>query len=267
VAPPVPIARHGLPPIVLNPLAPYRGMVRRFFVVYRHVLGLLFGGLVAYVQALPPERRRGIRSPWARTSAAVARLFLDRDLSALPSRSSSGAASSCSAPPYIKLGQILAIREDILPDVVTDELKNLFDRLPAIPFPAVRAIIERSLERPLAEVFAEVAPEPLGSASIAQAHLARLPDGTRVVVKIIKPGIRTVIEDDLRLLKAVGALLERVIPRYQPRQVITEFAAYTIREVDYTYEADNAETFAANFADTPGIAFPRIYRAAARARC
>jgi ubiquinone biosynthesis protein len=71
-----------------------------------------------------------------------------------------------------------------------------------------------------------------------------------------------VIQADLQLLKAVGSLLELVIPRYQPRQIIGEFSAYTIREVDYTYEADNAETFAANFTDMPDIVFPRIYRQA-----
>jgi ubiquinone biosynthesis protein len=126
----------------------------------------------------------------------------------------------------------------------------------------VRTIIERALGLPLPAVFAEVAPDPIGSASIAQAHLARLASGERVVVKVIKPGIADVIDYDLRLLGAVGGLLERVIPRYTPRQVIAEFASYTRREVDYTFEADNAETFASNFGDAPGIAFPRIYREA-----
>ena len=257
---PAPTAARA--PLVFDPLAPYRGTVRRFFTVYRHVLGLLAGGAVAYVRALPRERRRGLRQLGPRVTAFVVRPFLSRDLRALPFPVQLRRRLELLGPTYIKFGQILAIREDLLPDAVTRELQNLFDRLPAIPFAEVRAIIERSLGLPLAAVFAEVGPDPIGSASIAQAHPARLATGERVVVKVIKPGIAEVIDYDLRLLAAVGGLLERVIPRYTPRQVIAEFAAYTRREVDYTYEADNAETFASNFADEPGIAFPRIYRGA-----
>jgi ubiquinone biosynthesis protein len=249
-------------PIVFDPLAPYRGTVRRFFTVYRHTFGLLAGGAVAYVQALPPERRRGFQQLGPRLTAAVARPFLDRELRALPFAVQLRRRLELLGPTYIKFGQILAIREDLLPPTVTGELQNLFDRLPAIPFAQVATLIEQSLGRPLASVFAEVEPEPLGSASIAQAHRARLKDGRAVVVKVIKPGVAEVIGADLRLLKAVGALLERVIPRYQPRRVIAEFSDYTIREVDYRYEADNAETFASNFVDMPDVVFPRIHREA-----
>lgn len=250
------------PAFVFDPLAPYRGTVRRFFAVYRHVLGLLAGGAVAYVRALPPERRRGFRQLGPRATAFVVRPFLARELRGLPFPVQLRRRLELLGPTYIKLGQILAIREDLLPEAVTRELQNLFDRLPPIPFARVRAIIERSLQRPLGELFAEVSDEPIGSASIAQAHLARLTTGERVVVKVIKPGVAEVIDSDLRLLGAVGRLLESVIPRYQPRQVIAEFAAYTRREVDYTYEADSAETFASNFANAPGIRFPAIYREA-----
>ena len=262
--PPAPAAALPPPraPLVFDPLAPYRGTVRRFFTVYRHVFGLLSGGAVAYVDALPRESRRGLRQFGPRLAAFVVRPFIARELRALPFPVQLRRRLELLGPTYIKFGQILAIREDLLPDAVTQELQNLFDRLPAIPFAEVRAIIERSLGLPLAAVFAEVSPEPIGSASIAQAHLARLSTGERAVVKVIKPGIPEVIDYDLRLLAAVGRLLERVIPRYTPRQVIAEFAAYTRREVDYTFEADNAETFASNFADTPGIRFPRIYREA-----
>ncbi len=262
-APPaLPAPVHPRRPLVFDPLAPYRGTVRRFFTVYRHVFGLLAGGAVAYVGALPRERRRGLRQLGPRLTAFAVRPFLAREMRALPFPVQLRRRLELLGPTYIKFGQILAIREDLLPDTVTGELQNLFDRLPAIPFAEVRAIIERSLGLPLAAVFDEVEPEPIGSASIAQAHRARLSTGERVVVKVIKPGIADVIDYDLRLLTAVGGLLERLIPRYTPRQVISEFAAYTRREVDYTYEADNAETFASNFADEPGIAFPRIYREA-----
>jgi ubiquinone biosynthesis protein len=248
-------------PFPFNPFAPYRGVVRRFFVVHRHVLGLLAGGLVAHVRDLPPHRRRGLRSPGQRLLAAVLRLFLHREVAALPFPQQLRRRLEWLGPTYIKLGQILAIREDLLPRAVTAELASLFDRLPPIPFPLVRAIIEDSLGQPLAALFARIDEAPLGSASIAQAHRAETPAGDQVVVKVIKPGIREVITSDLKLLEIVGHLLQWIIPRYQPRQIIAEFSAYTLREVDFTYEAEHAEIFAANFRDEPGIVFPRVYRA------
>jgi ubiquinone biosynthesis protein len=248
------------PPFVFDPLRPYRGVVRRFFVVYRHVIGLLAGGAVAYVRALPRERRHGLHSWFPRLTASVVWPFLDRDIRRLPFPQQLRRRLEILGPTYIKLGQIMAIREDLLPRSITRELQNLFDRLPAIPFPQVREIIEHSLGRPLDALFGSVSEAPLGSASIAQAHLARTLEGDPVVVKVIKPGVTEMIESDLTLLGMVGAFLQWLIPRYQPRQIVNEFSAYTRKEVDYNYEADHAETFAANFRDMPDVAFPRIYR-------
>ena len=248
------------PPFVFSPLRPYKGLVRRFFAVYRHVLGLLAGGAVAYVRALPPERKGGLRSPLPRLTAWVVRPFLNRRIARLPFPQQLRRRLEILGPTYIKLGQIMAIREDILPRSVTRELQNLFDRLPAIPFAQVQLIIEGSLRRPLRELFRSVDPQPIGSASIAQAHLAETLDRKRVVVKVIKPGIVDIIESDLKLLGIVGVFLQWIIPRYQPRQIIREFSAYTLREVDYTSEADHAEIFAANFRDVPDVVFPRVFR-------
>lgn len=248
-------------PFVFDPLRPYRGVVRRFFVVYRHVLGLLAGGSVAYVRALPRERRHGLKSWFPRLTASIVWPFLDRDIRRLTFAQQLRRRLEILGPTYIKLGQIMAIREDLLPRSITGELANLFDRLPAIPFVQVREIIESSLGRPLEALFAMVDEKPLGSASIAQAHRAETLEGDPVVVKVIKPGVAEMIESDLTLLGMVGGFLQRVLPRYQPRQIIREFSAYTRKEVDYTFEADNAETFAANFRDLEDVAFPRIYRA------
>jgi len=247
-------------PFVFDPLRPYRGVVRRFFVVYRHVLGLLAGGAAAYVRGLPRERRHGLHSWFPRLTASVVWPFLDRDIRRLPFAQQLRRRLEILGPTYIKLGQIMAIREDLLPRSITRELQNLFDRLPAIPATQVREIIERSLERPLEASFRSVDAQPLGSASIAQAHLAETLDGERVVVKVIKPGVAEMIESDLTLLGIVGVFLQWLIPRYQPRQIVQEFSSYTRKEVDYTFEADNAETFAANFRDMPDVAFPRIHR-------
>lgn len=248
------------PPFVFNLLAPYKGLVQRFFLVCRHVLGLMAGGLLAYARALPPERKRGLRSPGTRLAAAAVRPFVSRRLRRLPFPVQLRRRLEILGPTYVKLGQILAIREDILPRPVTSELAGLLDRLPEIPFAQVAAIIERSLGRPLTVLFREVDPQPLGSASIAQAHQATLYTGERVVVKVIKPGIREAITSDLKLLELVGHFLQWTIPRYQPRQLIDEFATYTLRELDYLFEADNAEVFALNFRDEPGIVFPKVYR-------
>ncbi|HEX6068569.1 MAG TPA: AarF/UbiB family protein, partial [Longimicrobiaceae bacterium] len=248
------------PPFVFSPLAPYRSLARRFFTVHRHLLGLFAGGLVAYVHALPARERRGLHSAGARSLAFLVRPFVDRELAVQPFPVQLRRRLEMLGPTYIKLGQIMAIREDLLPASICVELQNLFDRLPPIPFPQIRQLIESSLERPLDEMFREIDPDPIGSASIAQAHRAETIDGDLVVIKVMKPGIRELIERDLKLLKGLGGILQLVIGRYQPRQIIDEFSAYTIREVDFTVEADNAETFLANFADLPDVVFPRVYR-------
>ena len=243
-----------------NPLAPYKGVVRRFFQVYRHTFGLLIGANVAYVRALPPHRRRGLRSLLPRMSAFLLRPFVRRDVVDLPFPQQLRRRLEMLGPTYVKFGQIMAIREDLLPRPITEELQNLFDRVPSIPFEQVRGIIEASLHRPLEALYAEVSEEPLGSASIAQVHRARLRTGEKVVIKVIKPGIREMIRSDLTLLRLVGRFLQWILPRYQIRQIVEEFAAYTIKEIDFTYEADHAEMFAANFHEIPDIVFPAIYR-------
>jgi ubiquinone biosynthesis protein len=243
-----------------DPLAPYRGAVRRFFVVYRHVVGLLMGGHIAYVRSLPEVKKTGMRSPGKRLLAWILTPFVQSDLRDQPFPVQLRRRLELLGPTFTKLGQIMAIREDLLPDPITRELESLMDHLPPIPFDQVRAIIERDLERPVGALFQSIDDEPLGSASIAQAHRAVTRGGEEVVVKVIKPGIRDVITSDLKLLEFFGIFLQWLLPRYQPKQIIEEFGAYTRREVDYTYEADNAEVFAANFQDRPGIVFPDIYR-------
>ncbi len=244
-----------------DPLAPYRGAVRRFFTVYRHVLGLLAGGHIAYVRALPDIQKKGLRSAGKRTLAWFLRLFTKAEIVNRPFPKQLRRRLEILGPTFVKLGQILAIREDLLPPVITNELDSLMDHLPEIPFAQVKAILERDLDRPVGELFVSIDEEPLGSASIAQAHRATTADGEEVVFKVIKPGIREVITSDLKLLEIVGVFLGWIIPQYRPQQVIEEFASYTRRELDYSFEADNAEIFATNFQDMPGVVFPSIYRA------
>lgn len=255
-----PVSEQKSPLADFDPLKPYRGAVRRFFTVYRHLIGLLAGGHVAYVRALPDLKKRGLRSAGRRFLAFVLRPFVKSDLVDKPFPVQLRRRLEILGPTFVKLGQILAIREDLLPTVITKELESLMDHLPEIPFAQVRAILERDLGRPIDVLFERIDETPLGSASIAQAHRATTKDGDEVVCKVIKPGIRELITSDLKLLEIVGVFLSWIIPRYQPRRIIEEFSSYTRREIDYTYEADNAEVFAANFRDMPGVVFPDIYR-------
>ncbi len=240
--------------------ATYRSVIGRFFGVHRHVLGLLVGARVARADGLPPDQRRRFRSLPLRASAAVLRPLLLRELRHAPFPEQLRRRLELLGPTYVKLGQIMAIREDLLPAPVCRALQVLFDHVPPVPFETVRLTLERELGRPIHQAFRWVDEEPLGSASIAQVHQAETVTGDAVVVKVMKPGIRRSIETDLRLLRWLGALLQHVLPRYQPRRIIDEFGTYTLRELDFTAEADNAETFAANFHDTPEVCFPRIYR-------
>jgi ubiquinone biosynthesis protein len=243
-----------------DPFAPYRGAVRRFFTVWRHVAGLLMGGHLAYVRSLPAVQKTGLRSPGKRLLAWLLTPFVRSDLRDLPFPVQLRRRLEILGPTFTKLGQIMAIREDLLPDPITRELDSLMDHLPPIPFSQVKAILERDLQQPVDAVFASLDRDPLGSASIAQVHRATTHEGDEVVVKVIKPGIRDVITSDLKLLEFFGVFLQWILPRYQPKQIIEEFSAYTRREIDFDYEADHAEIFAANFQDVDGIVFPDVYR-------
>lgn len=243
-----------------DPLAPYRGAVRRFFTVWRHVAGLLMGGHLAYVRSLPDVQKSGLRSLGKRALAAMLRPFVRSDLRDRPFPEQLRRRLEILGPTFTKLGQIMAIREDLLPEAITRELDSLMDHLPPISFDQVKTVIERELDGPAEELFESLDPEPLGAASIAQVHRATTQEGDDVVVKVIKPGSRDVVTSDLKLLELFGGFLQWLLPRYQPKQIIEEFSAYTRREIDFDYEADHAEIFSANFQDVPGIVFPDVYR-------
>jgi len=234
------------------------GLVGRYFTTQKHVVGLIFGGVRAWVRAQHPPypRFHGL----GRFVAAVTGPFLDRQLRDLPFPAQLRRRLELLGPTYIKLGQMASLREDILPPAVTRELGNLFDRLPAVPLDRVKEIVEHDLGRPVVAMFEWIDPTPLGSASIGQVHRARLLGGQDVVLKIVKPGNREVLRRDTILLNLLGRFLQSFLERYQPRRVLREFTDYTLRELDLRREADNAETFAANFRDTPDIVFPKIYR-------
>ncbi len=237
-----------------------QGLLRRLLTTYRHALGLLAGGLAAHLREFPPHARHGFSYRAQQLVHAFTSPFVAEALVVQPFAVQLRRRLEMLGATYVKLGQLLALRHDLLPERVTHELANLLDRLPAIPYPRFHELVAAELGRDPFEVFAYIETTPLGSASIGQAHRAGTRDGQAVILKLVKPGIREQLRRDLTLLKGVGHLLQWLLPRFQPRRAIEEFSYYILREVDLELEADNAETFAANFSDQPDIVFPRILR-------
>lgn len=241
---------------------PPAGLFRRFLTTHRHLVGLLAGGAIAHANGQDSAARPGhsLRRVLLRVLATALRPFVRADLRDLPFPVQLRRRLELLGPTYIKLGQILSLREDILPRAITEELRHLLDQLPVVPFERFVELVEDGLGRPIAAMFKDIDRQPLGSASIAQIHRATTLAGDEVVLKVVKPGIPTLLRRDARLLGALAALLQLFIPHYQPRRIIGEFVDYTMREVDLEREATNAETFAANFTDIPDVVFPRIFR-------
>jgi len=238
----------------------HRSLLRRLFTIYRHVLGLTFGGLNAYVRSRPRGQRHGLKFWSLRLTAFSTYPFVSRKLTRLPFPVQLRKRLEALGPTYVKLGQILALRRDVLPLELTDELKNLLERLPALPFQRYVELVSLELDRPVDEMFSWIEPVPMGSASIGQTHRATTLDGESVVLKLVKPGIREIVRQDVKLLRILGSFLQVFLSQYQPKRMIREFCAYTLKEVDLRNEAENAETFSANFKDMPEVVFPAIYR-------
>jgi ubiquinone biosynthesis protein len=165
-------------------------------------------------------------------------------------------------PMFVKLGQLLATRVDLLPPPWIAELEKLHSDVPPVPFETLIPELERALGRSPFDVFLDLETTAFGSASIAQVHRARLADGTPVVLKIRRPGIRAKIEADLRIVAHIAELIETEMPearRYRPTEIAAEFARSLERELDFAMEARNVERIAKNFEGDPFIVIPRIY--------
>jgi ubiquinone biosynthesis protein len=165
-------------------------------------------------------------------------------------------------PIFVKFGQMLSTRRDLLPADIADELARLQDQVP--PFPSDVAIdqIERVFGKRVHEVFASFDPVPVASASIAQVHLATLPGGTEAAVKILRPNMLPVIRRDLALLDAAARIVERLSPstrRLKPRAVVAEFAQHVHDELDLIREGANASQLRRNFIDSPLLQVPEVY--------
>lgn len=174
-------------------------------------------------------------------------------------------------PSFVKLGQIVSTRGDLLPADLLAELKKLQDAVPPVPFAEIRECVESALGAPLEEVYEQFTETPLAAASIAQVHRAtlRTAEGTQdVVVKVQRPGIAETVASDLDLLHSFAALLERAMPEtkiYSPIKLVEQFDHAITSELDFTAEAENARRFAANSEGTPCL-FPRVFREASTRR-
>ena len=232
--PPAPQGRHGL-----LPLRRFRRLRRLLELGAAILLGTAVVGREAW-----RERRAG-RVGWTR---ALGR----------------GAARACEVlgATFVKVGQIASTRSDILPPAFTGELARLRDEVAPLPFEDVRAAVEGALGAPLAALFEDFEPAPLGSASVAQVHGARLPGGAEVAVKVRRPGIREQIALDRALLLGLARGLERLVPSLRLvslAEAVETFCEAVELQTDFAREARNNRRFAQHFADDPAIHLPKVH--------
>ncbi|MCA9656918.1 MAG: AarF/ABC1/UbiB kinase family protein [Myxococcales bacterium] len=172
------------------------------------------------------------------------------------------AAFTALGPTFVKLGQILSTRTDLLPEALTQELTTLQDQVTPVDFEAIDAQLRQNLGPDYRARFAELDEEPLASASIAQVHRAVLTSGEEVVLKIQRPGLRRTIQSDLNIMLAIAGYLEEAFLEAELmdlRGVIAGFAKSLAQELDFVHEARNIERFRRNFADEPKIRLPKVY--------
>lgn len=162
-------------------------------------------------------------------------------------------------PTFVKIGQTLSTRPDLLPRPYLDALERLQDEVEPVPFDAVQAQVEKELGAPLRKLFREFSEEPIGTASLAQVHAAQLPSGRRVAVKVQRPDLSAQIDADvasLRRLVAAGGVVGLAPGRYGFAEWLDEFQAAMLAELDYLQEAENLETFRSRLQDFPDILVP-----------
>src|SRR6187431_3405061 len=164
-------------------------------------------------------------------------------------------------PIFVKFGQVLSTRRDLLPIDIADELARLQDRVPPFPAEVARAIVEKAFGQPLGAIFASFDSAPVASASIAQVHFAVLNDGREVAVKVLRPGMLAAIDDDVEVMRQVARVVERWSAdgkRLKPRQVVAEFDKYLHDELDLVREAANAAQLRRNMQSLGLVLVPEM---------
>lgn len=164
-------------------------------------------------------------------------------------------------PVYVKFGQMLSTRPDLVPPDICSELAKLQDQVAPFDGATFTRIVEKALHKPIAELFQTFDPEPLASASVAQVHAATLKSGREVVVKVIRPGVGKTIERDIALLQQIAKLVEKYHrdgPRLRPQEVVEEYSHTLANELDLQYEAANTSLLRHNFTDSPLLYVPEV---------
>jgi len=198
-----------------------------------------------------PMRLLRLVTPWGRS-----------DLSGKPRGERLRLALTEMGPIYVKFGQIISTRRDLVAPDIADELALLQDQVPPFPGSQARSIIEQALKKPVTGLFGSFDLVPLASASIAQVHAATLPDGKEVVVKVVRPGISRLIRRDIDLLMSIAGLAEKYWEggtRVKPTEFVREFETFIFDELDMTREASNASALRANFEGSTELYIPEIY--------
>lgn len=166
-------------------------------------------------------------------------------------------------PTFIKLGQVLATRPDLIPESYVEELKKLQDDVVQLPFETVRAVVEGELGKPLSEAFLSFEEKPIAAASIAQVHAAVLHTGEKVVLKIQRPGIELIINQDIGLLEFLAKLLEKYVPEsriFAPTIIVDEFFRTLKLELDFNIEANNIARITENLKEFTDVRVPKVYK-------
>jgi ubiquinone biosynthesis protein len=226
-------------------------MMRIARLVRIHLVALRFG-LDEFL--LGHARVRGLRP-------LVNRLLFWRDLSQ-PRGVRLRLALEDLGPIFVKFGQMLSTRRDLLPPDIADELAKLQDAVPPFPAEQVHATLARAYGKPIDQVFKSFDITPIASASVAQVHFADLPDGTPVAVKVLRPDIHKVIAHDLALMQTAASLVESLWPdgkRLKPRAVVGEFEKTIRDELDLTREAANCSQLRRNFRHSPLLLIPEVH--------
>src|SRR5690242_18362495 len=172
-------------------------------------------------------------------------------------------------PTFVKFGQLLSTRPDVVPQDIISELRPLQDDVRPFPFEQAERVIEEDLGNSLERLFLDFAPQPVAAASIGQVHRATLPNGKPVAVKVQRPGAARQIEADLNLLYQAARLVKervRALDFIDARLLVDEFARQIRQELDYRLEARNAQTFHRDFAGEPHVHVPKVYWTYTRAR-
>lgn len=165
-------------------------------------------------------------------------------------------------PTFVKFGQILSVRADILPPSYIAELGKLQDEVPPFPFDEVKKIVEQELGGPLDDIFAGFDPVPVAAASMAQVHYAVLADGSKLAVKVQRPGIRSVMQADIEILRYLASLIEERVPRsraFNPTGLVDEFSRTVNRELDFIGEAQNLIQFGKILAEDKDTCCPGVF--------